>query len=211
MTTRRATLLVAILFMSMAGMAQKIIDNPGKLCHLDLLFVIAQQPNAITEVTSGADNYEIDHVGVLVKENGKMKVIEAVYEGVREIDYEQFVRSNKHILVGRIRKGIDKAQTFSRLRSLLGRPYDFVFMPGTEAVYCSELVSECFVNKTGQRLLPPVTMSFHDAQGRITPYWTDFYSRRGKDVPEGLPGTNPGEMSKRANVKIKYQLRQFAK
>ena len=211
MSIRRTVLLIAILFTSVAGMAQKTIHNPGKLRHLDLLFVVAQQPNAITEVTSGLGDLEIDHVGVLVKENGNMKVIEAVYEGVRETSYEQFVMNNKHILVGRVGKGLDKPKTLARLRSLLGRPYDFVFMPGVETVYCSELVSECFVDQAGEQLLPPVAMSFHDAQGQITRYWTDFYSRRGKDVPEGMPGTNPGEMSKRENIKIKYQLRQFAK
>ena len=44
--------------------------------------------------------------------------------------------------------------------------------------------------------------SFHDRTGRITDYWTQFYAQRGMTVPEGQPGTNPAELSKRKAVRI---------
>ncbi len=191
--------------------AQKPLVDMGKLRSLDLLFVVSQASNAITEVTTGIEGYQIDHVGIVRKENGKTTVIEAVYEGVREISLDDFMRTAPVVLVGRLAKPFDKRQTIFNVMSLVGRPYDFVYRTGLETVYCSELVSESYVDRHGKKLFPPVAMSFHDASGIITPYWIDFYSRRGMDVPEGEPGTNPGELSRREAIKIKYLIRNFVK
>ena len=59
-----------------------------------------------------------------------------------------------------------------------------------------------YVNKKGQPLFTTIPMSFHDQSGRITDYWTQFYAERGLEVPEGQPGTNPGELSQRSLVSI---------
>ena len=166
----RCVLIFLLVLCSMSTVsAQKPLVDMGKLRSLDLLFVVSQASNAITEVTTGIEGYQIDHVGIVRKE------------------------------------------TIINAMSLLGRPYDFVYQPGLEAVYCSELVSESYVDRHGEKLFPPVAMSFHDASGIITPYWIDFYSRRGMDVPEGEPGTNPGELSRREAIKIKYLIRNFVK
>ena len=45
-------------------------------------------------------------------------------------------------------------------------------------------------------------MSFHDSAGRVTEFWTKFYEVRGLTVPEGEPGTNPGQLSRDPNVRI---------
>lgn len=209
---RRLVLLtLTVLFATSVCKAQKTVNDLRKLRHLDLLFVGAAAPNAITDVTSDAKGLMLDHVGVVIKEDGKTKVIEATYSGVREVDVEQFVQASPSVWVGRVTKKIDEQQTLRHLKNCLGRPYDYVYMPGQAALYCSELVAECFVDKAGSRIFPPVAMSFHDATGQITPYWMDFYSRRGMDVPEGMPGTNPEELSKRECVKIKYVFHDFAK
>ena len=63
-----------------------------------------------------------------------------------------------------------------------------------------------FVDRRGRPLFSPIPMSFHDATGRITDYWTQFYARRGLHVPEGQPGTNPGELSQRKQVKLKKKV-----
>lgn len=209
--TRYVFFFLLILCTTPSVSAQKRLTDLGKLRSLDLLFVVSQASNAITEVTTGIDGYQIDHVGIVRKENGKTTVIEAVYEGVREVSIDDFMRSAPVILVGRPTKPFDKQQTIVNVMSLVGRPYDFVFKTGLEAVYCSELVSESYVDRHGEKLFPPVAMSFHDANGSITPYWIDFYSRRGMDVPEGAPGTNPGELSRREAIKIKYLIRNFVK
>ena len=38
--------------------------------------------------------------------------------------------------------------------------------------------------------------------GRITPYWHDYYARQGLQVPEGEPGSNPGDLSRSAAICI---------
>ena len=59
-----------------------------------------------------------------------------------------------------------------------------------------------FVDSRGHLVFDTIPMSFHDQSGRITDYWTQFYAERGLEVPEGQPGTNPGELSQRSLVSI---------
>lgn len=47
-----------------------------------------------------------------------------------------------------------------------------------------------------------IPMSFHDSTGKVTEFWTKFYVARGLEVPEGEPGTNPGQLSRDPSVKI---------
>ena len=47
-----------------------------------------------------------------------------------------------------------------------------------------------------------IPMSFHDSTGKVTEFWTKFYAARGLEVPEGEPGTNPGQLSRDPSVKI---------
>ena len=70
---------------------------------------------------------------------------------------------------------------------------------------------QCHAPHDGKLFFPPIPMSFHDDDGVITPFWSDFYSHRALDVPEGVPGTNPGELSRRKCVRIKYKMTPFAK
>jgi hypothetical protein len=65
-----------------------------------------------------------------------------------------------------------------------------------------ELVQMNYVYPGGEPVFDTVPMSFHDASGRVTDYWQTFYSRRGMQVPEGMAGTNPGELSRRREVTI---------
>ena len=58
----------------------------------------------------------------------------------------------------------------------------------------------CYVGMDGKPIFGTIPMSFHDSTGRILDYWTEFYRQRGMAVPEGLPGTNPGELSRRPQM-----------
>ena len=98
-------------------------------------------------------------------------------------------------------------QSIANAKHYLGRPYDRLYLPDNDAIYCSELVQFSFVNKHGKRLFAPIPMSFHDASGRITDYWIQFYAKHNMEVPEGEPGTNPGELSQRKEIRIKGRLR----
>ena len=165
----------------------------------DLLFHITSKDNAITDVTPGM----VDHVAIVVS---KDSVIEAVGSGVKTTPIDSLRLQDGFYIIGKV-KGIDRKASIAHARQYLGRPYDHLFLKDNEELYCSELVQFAFVDAQGKRVFNPVPMSFHDASGNITDYWKDFYDKKGMEVPEGQPGTNPGELSQRENVKITGRLR----
>lgn len=165
----------------------------------DLLFHIAEQGNAITDVTPAM----IDHVAIVLSADS---VVEAVGQGVKTTPLDSLRRQDGYYVIGRVRKA-DRQRSVSNARRYLGRPYDYVYLADNDDIYCSELVQLAYVDKAGEALFTPVPMSFHDQTGRITDYWTQFYARRSMAVPEGQPGTNPAELSKRKQVKIVGRLR----
>ena len=147
----------------------------------DLLFHVVAKGNAITDVTPGM----IDHVAIVIC---KDSVIEAVGRGVKTTPLDSLRRQEGYYIIGRVRR-------------------DRLYLPDNDAIYCSELVQFAMVDRDGNRLFAPIAMSFHDASGRITPYWQQFYKEQGMEVPEGWPGSNPGELSQRSEVHIKGRLR----
>lgn len=188
----------------------------------DLLFVVNGQGNNITDVTDWVDGLGIDHIAVFSDGN----VVEAIPEyGVVENPLDSFLirlSDRESVLVGRI-EGVDVEESVANARKFLGRPYDDIFMPSDSAIYCSELVQKSFVFKDGLKerdqnvkevdskatgsgtkhfVFGTIPMSFHDSTGNVTEFWTKFYSARGLAVPEGEPGTNPGQLSRDPNVKI---------
>ena len=177
----------------------------------DLLFVVNGNGNDITRVTSGVDGLGIDHVAVFSQGN----IIEAIPKyGVMESPLDSFMvrlSDGESVLVGRV-EGLDVDASVSNARKLLGKPYDDIFMPSDSAIYCSELVQKSFVfngkrqgleDKDGLMFVfDVIPMSFHDSTGRVTEFWTKFYAARGLEVPEGEPGTNPGQLSRDPRVKI---------
>lgn len=171
----------------------------------DLLFACTDTANAITAVTSGVEGLPIDHVGIVHRiggTDGPLFVIEAVKPAVRLTPIDDFLNAGAMVVVGRVNVDVDMRQSVRRCLAMVERPYDDLYLPGDSAVYCSELVQMNFVDCDGQLIFDTVPMSFHDETGRVTDYWTEFYRQRGMQVPEGAPGTNPGELSRRPQVTI---------
>ena len=48
-------------------------------------------------------------------------------------------------------------------------------------------------------------MSVHDSTGVVTPYWKKYYERWHLKVPEGEPGSNPGNLSRSDKLTIIYK------
>lgn len=177
----------------------------GALREGDLLFCCTDSANAITAVTTGVDDYPIDHVGIVHHiggNDGPLYVIEAVKPAVRLTSLDRFVDEAPLVLVGRVNVDCDVNSSVRACLRLVGKPYDDLYLPGDSAVYCSELVQLCYVNNAGELLFSTIPMSFHDSTGTITDYWRQFYQQHGMSVPEGAPGTNPGELSRRPQVTI---------
>lgn len=160
----------------------------------DLLFHVTSQPNAITDVTPAM----IDHVAIVLS---KDSVIEAVSRGVVITPIDSLRHHEGYYLVARVKKANYK-RSVENARHYLGRPYDTLYLPDNDAIYCSELVQFSYVDKHGNLLFQPVPMSFHDTTGHITPYWQQFYAEHDMHVPEGEPGTNPAELSRRQAIRL---------
>lgn len=76
--------------------------------------------------------------------------------------------------------------------AFLGRPYDDAFLPGDSALYCSELIYECYRNPSGERVFTLEPMTFKARPNTDTePAWVAYYKSLGATIPEGLPGINP--------------------
>lgn len=160
----------------------------------DLLFHVAATENAITAVTPGM----IDHVAIMISADS---VIEAVGNGVVTTPLDSLRKQKGYYLYSRVRHA-DRQRSIANARRFLGQPYDSLYLPDNEAVYCSELVLLSFVNKHGKPIFQPVPMTFRDSSGQIPAYWQEFYERNGIAVPEGEAGSNPAELSQRKIVKI---------
>lgn len=175
----------------------------------DLLFVLNFKGNAITEVTQGVNAMPIDHVGIVLRSDTGVFVMEATpAHGVALTPLASFVNQNSlaghtcNIVVGRPRKEIDVRRLMDKWRAYCGLPYDSLYLPDDRQMYCSELVQKMLFDTNGQPVYSTIPMSFHNARGKITRYWKMFYHRRGMKVPEGEPGTNPGQLSRDANTAI---------
>lgn len=148
---------------------------------------------------------KIDHVAIVHRiggDDGPLYVIEAKKPVVCLTSIKAFYRENPHALVGRVGADVDIHKSVRRCLMQVGKPYDDLYLPGDSAIYCSELVQLNYVDSQGALIFDPVPMSFHDATGQVTDYWLKFYAERGMTVPEGAPGSNPGELSQRPQVTI---------
>lgn len=94
---------------------------------------------------------------------------------------------------------LDADEVLQRTRSFIGQPYDQAFLPDNGAMYCSELVYECFVSD-GEHLFEAQPMNWRDADGKMPAYWIEHFKKIGMPIPEGVMGTNPTDMAKSTNL-----------
>ncbi len=194
---------------------QAISTNPP-LQDGDLLFQdldCGPLCEAIEKVTNGVDNKDFSHVGMVFTRNDTVWVIEATGgKGVCSTSLESFYNRSKDergqpkIVVGRLKKKyrhlIPGAIDFAIKQ--LNLPYDEEFLPENGKYYCSELIYDAFrhVNK-GVSLFDLQPMTFIDPEtGLLFPAWETYYKALNKEVPEGLPGCNPGGISRSKHIKI---------
>ena len=156
--------------------------------------------DAIIATTPCKPDMAFNHCGIVHLEKGQPYVIEAIGKAVQQTPMSTFVLrdSDKVIYIGRVNwfytsvgnwcmsKGIEKA------RHYIGTPYDDAFLPGDTALYCSELIWECYRSSTGKPLFPLLPMTFKSpSTGTTFPAWDAYYKELGIPVPEGVAGINP--------------------
>lgn len=198
----------------------------------DLLFVVNGQGNNITDVTDGVDGLGIDHIAVFSDGNVIEAIPEyGVVENPLD-SFLVRLSDRESVLVGRIEgvdveESVANARKFlGRPYDDIFMPSDsaiycselvqksFVFkdrlkerdhnVKGMAVVRDDVKDMNPKVTGSGDKhfVFGTIPMSFHDSTGNVTEFWTKFYSARGLAVPEGEPGTNPGQLSRDPNVKI---------
>ncbi len=87
---------------------------------------------------------------------------------------------------------------------MIGVPYDEVFLPDNGRLYCSELVALAFqAANDGEAFFKTSTMTYKDpSTGDFFPAWVDYFKDLNTDIPEGLPGCNPGGLSRDEKLEI---------
>lgn len=83
-----------------------------------------------------------------------------------------------------------------RAEKYLGCEYNHSFYPDNGKFYCSQYIAE---------LLPifdSVPMKFNDDEKEISDYWKNYYEELGLDVPVGVLGTNPSQISKCKKIQL---------
>ena len=156
--------------------------------------------DAIELVTPGYNSFNISHIGVIVKKDNEMKVIEAIPNSVKFTHIDSFLTrsldSNKQpkVILGRLKNPYKKyiPQAINFMKDKIGDEYDNVFILNNNKYYCSELIYEAFEESNIFELKP---MTFINPNTNDTlETWKNYYKNLQTEIPEGKLGINPGIM-----------------
>lgn len=169
----------------------------------DLLFInvnCGAMCDAINAVTEGFENNDFNHVGMIYSDNNEdFYVYEAVSAGVVKTPLNDFLKRTDVVYKGTIKEPfqylIPLVATFCEEN--LGVPYDADFLYDNGKYYCSELLYDAFLYANDNQpffQLFPMTYKEPDSDD-FFPVWVEHFQQQGIEIPEGLPGCNPGGMS----------------
>jgi Permuted papain-like amidase enzyme, YaeF/YiiX, C92 family len=181
----------------------------GDLFFQDLLGPVA---SAIETVTPGYNNAEVTHMGMIIKINEKLYILEAIQPEVKITSVSDFLGRSvdkygrPRVFVGRLEAQFHFLipAAIQIALNLNGLPYDYAYLPGEESYYCSELIVDAYkYANNGIEIFPEHPMSFRDLRtGKIPKFWIEYYKRLGIAIPEGELGSNPGKLSLSNKISI---------
>ena len=163
----------------------------------DLIFLSNNRSDMEKAITASTGEYS--HVALVERDSADdVWVIEASPKyGVQRIPYSQFERENNlgffggNIDIYPLTVPFDTAMVIARTQSLVGKSYDNAFLPDNDAYYCSEFIQVVFGD-----IFPSKPMNWRNAEGNLPEYWIKHFEELGTPVPEGVPGSNPTDMSR---------------
>lgn len=173
--------------------------NESPLQRGDLLFVGGDSPmdTAIVSATG-----TVTHVAIVDREGDSLYVIEATPRmGVVRRPYDDFLHdacsdaSPVRIVSMRVTVPFDIDRAIATAKAHVGEPYDSLFLPDNGRVYCSELVTESYLDPEGTPLFPLSPMNFRDSDGILPDFWVEWFQRQNAPVPEDVLGSNPNDLS----------------
>lgn len=156
---------------------------------------------AIASATGKEGAVNLIHVAIAEVEADSVWIIDATLaHGVDRHPLDTFLadfrfrKGQPEFIVKRV-KGVNVEDAVERAKSLCGRAYDVRFLEGNEDLYCTELVQVCYLDKDGRKIFQSAPMNWLAPDGTMPVYWERLFGRLGMAVPQGLPGTNPQQMS----------------
>jgi hypothetical protein len=179
----------------------------------DIVFQVGKGSNfekAIFLVTSGIDDYDFSHVGVIYIENDEIFVLEATPKpGVTQTPLSDFLNESAVMVVGRLKPQYQYVipGAFEKIKPLMGKPYDFTFHHNNDAYYCSELIQIAFIQKDGTPVFEPTPLTFIDKDtGETAAFWVEYYKKYDEPIPEGEQGSSPAGLSKSNAIEIIHKV-----
>jgi len=165
---------------------------------------------AIERVTQSIRGVHFSHVAIAQWRNDSLWVLEASQGSVHYTLFDSFLQRSLDTLgmpkVAVARLDSDERKllvaSLQHVPEFLGKPYDDFFLPDNGRYYCSELVYELLeAEDSCQQVFHMEPMTYKDPETKaIFPVWADYFKKMNMEVPEGLPGLNPGGMSRMPHV-----------
>ncbi len=169
----------------------------------DLIFFTGDSSSMDDAISSSTGDGFVHVAIVEVDSEGTAWLIDATpRKGVsrEKLETKLLEEKGKAVLM-RLKDSTGVTSSVQRAKSLIGSPYDFAFLPDNDAYYCSELVYECFLRPDGSHIFSCQPMNFLDSEGNLPEYWKELFEKMQMDVPQGLPGTNPEDLSRATTLR----------
>ena len=169
----------------------------------DLIFFTGGSSSMDDAISSSTGDGFVHVAIVEVDSEGTVWLIDATpQKGVsrEKLETKLLEEKGKAVLM-RLKDSTGVAASVQRAKGLIDSPYDFAFLPDNDAYYCSELVYECFLRPDGSHIFSCQPMNFLDSEGNLPEYWKELFEKLQMDVPQGLPGTNPEDLSRSTTLR----------
>lgn len=187
----------------------------GQLKNGDIIFVEAQEQQlsgAISRVTqSDKKAISYDHTALVEIKGKQRNILHASGEnGSEKIPLKEFVRKNlqekRTMGVYRVKERFAHCteSAIEKANSLLGKPYNFLYLPTDDALYCSDLVERAYRQCQIFSLQP---MTFINPQtGQTDDFWKELYQKHNTKIPEGVLGCNPNGIAKSEKIDFLFYI-----